>query len=87
MPARKHDFELTQANAEKIVQMLDLDPKTQQPKSKLSDICKVFDIEHRALNSAICQAIFTPKPTPAQQLLRVEIMDIIFTQTYMESPQ
>lgn len=78
------DFQLTQRNTDKIVNLLDFDYDTFQPKGPPSEVCQALGIDRRIFNSIVTKAIFAKKSSAVQQVLRRQIMDIIYNQTYVK---
>ena len=82
MNDRRPDFDLTPESANKIIEMLEWDHNTWQPKSTPSEVCQALDIDRRTFNSVVSKAIFTKHPSEPQQRLREHIMNIISNEVY-----
>lgn len=84
MTERSPYFQLSKKTAEKIIELLGDPCDTETKRATPTQICQELDINRRTFNSAVSKAIFTTRPTEAQTLLREHIMEMIYTEVYVD---
>ena len=84
MTDRRPDFQLSIETAKKMIEILGPSWDNEAERATPKEICQELGIDRRAFNSAISKAIFAKRPTEAQVLLRTHIMEIIYTEIYVD---